>query len=166
MLLGGFAYSDPVAFGHELIRQQRRQLRIIRSAGGILADQLIGAGAVTQLVCAHVWNSVGPRPTWAFRRALERGIPHELQVEELSFGSLTLALFAGAAGLPFMPTTPALGTGHFTQRSFLPGKLAQLVSPFGGTPTTVVAPITPALGVFHAHRVDAFGNAQVGRSDG
>ena len=161
ILIGGFAYSDPVAFAHELVRQGRRDLRIVKSAGGVLVDQLIGAGCVRELVTAHVWNSVGPRPAHAFRRAVEHGVPTALALEELSFGSLTMALFAGAAGLPFMPTTPARGTGHDAHRSFLPEKLAEVTSPFDGVTTTVVAPLAPELGVFHVRRVDELGNAQV-----
>jgi glutaconate CoA-transferase subunit A len=61
-----------------------------------------------------------------------------------------------------MPTTPVQGTGHFTQRTFLPDKFAVLDNPFGGGgPVCVVPPLKPALGIFHVHRVDKYGNAQM-----
>src|SRR5438105_1656322 len=91
ILLGGFAYSDPFSVAHEIIRQGHRNLRILKTSGGVLVDQLIGAGCVRQLVSCHVWNSVGPEPAHAFRRALENESP-QLEIEELSFGAFTSAL--------------------------------------------------------------------------
>lgn len=161
VLIGGFAFSDPTAFAHELIRQGRRKLFIMKTSGGVLVDQLVGAGCVERLLSCHVWNSVGPVPAHCFRRALEQGKPHLMQIEELSYGAFTMALLAGACDLPFMPTTPVQGAGHFTQRTFLQDKFGVVGNPFGGGEVCVVAPLKPALGVFHVHRVDQYGNAQM-----
>lgn len=161
VMIGGFAFSDPTAFAHEIIRQGRRRLFVIKTSGGILVDQLVGAGCVDRLFSCHVWNSVGPVAAHCFRRAVEQGKPNAIAVEELSYGAFSMALLAGAGGFPFMPTTPMQGAGHFTQRTFRPDKLGVVSSPFGGEPVTVVSPVKPALGVFHAHRVDRFGNAQI-----
>ena len=70
LLIGGFAFSDPTALAHELIRQQRKNLFIMKTSGGVLVDQLIGAGCVERVLSCHVWNSVGPVPAHCFRRAL------------------------------------------------------------------------------------------------
>lgn len=161
VMIGGFAFSDPTAFAHEVIRQGRRGLTVIKTSGGVLVDQLVGAGCVDRLLSCHVWNSVGPVPAHCFRRAVERGRPNAIAVEEMSYGALSMALLAGACDLPFMPTTPVQGAGHFTTRTFRPDKMAVVASPFGGQPVTLVSPLQPALGVFHVHRVDRFGNAQM-----
>lgn len=161
VLLGGFAYSDPFAFAHELIRQRRRRLRVIKGSGGVLVDQLIGAGCIDELLFCHVWNSVGPEPAHCFRRAVEHDRPAPLAIEEMSFGAFTAALMAGACGFPFMPSTPVGGTGQFVQRGFLPNKFGTVESPFDGRPVTVVAPLRPRLGVFHVQRADRLGNGQV-----
>jgi glutaconate CoA-transferase subunit A len=161
VLIGGFAYSDPLAFAHELIRQGRRGLQVIKTSGGLLVDQLIGAGCVDSLLLCHVWNSVGPEPAHCFRRAVEHERPGPVRVEELSYGAMTMALLAGACDLPFMPTTPVQGAGHFTRRTFRPEKFGVVSSPFGGEDVVVVAPLAPELGVFHVQRVDTLGNAQV-----
>ena len=161
LLIGGFAFSDPTALAHELIRQQRKRLFIMKTSGGVLVDQLVGAGCVERLLSCHVWNSVGPVAAHCFRRALEQGKPHPIQIEELSYGAFTMALLAGACDLPFMPTTPVQGAGHFTQRTFLPEKFSVVENPFGGGPVCVVPPLKPALGIFHVHRVDQYGNAQI-----
>ena len=161
ILIGGFAFSDPTALAHEIIRQKRQNLYVMKTSGGVLVDMLVGTGLVSRLLSCHVWNSVGPVPAHCFRRALEKGRPSSIEIEELSYGAFTMALFAGACDLPFMPTTPVQGTGHFTVRTFLPQKFGLVEDPFGGRAVSVVAPIKPALGVFHVHRVDRLGNAQL-----
>jgi glutaconate CoA-transferase subunit A len=160
VLFGGFAYSDPFAAGHEIIRQGRRGLRVIKTSGGLLVDQLVGAGCVESLLMCHAWNSVGPEAAHCLRRATEHGIPAPLQLDELSFGGMTMALFAGACDLPFMPTTPARGAGHDTHRTFATDKLGTTTSPFDGREVDVVKPLRPDLGIFHVQRADRLGNAQ------
>lgn len=160
LMIGGFAFSDPTALAHELIRQQRRNLFVMKTSGGVLVDMLMGAGCVDRLLFCHVWNSVGPVPAHCFRRILESDEPR-VAIEEMSYGALTMALLAGACDLPFMATTPVQGSGHFTQRGFMPDKFAVVANPFDGRPVTVVPPLKPALGIFHVHRVDRFGNAQL-----
>lgn len=161
VLIGGFAFSDPTAFAHEVIRQGRRDLFVIKTSGGVLVDQLLGAGCISRLLFSHVWNTVGPVAAHCFRRALETGKPRPVLIEELSYGAFTMALLAGACDLPFMPTTPLQGSGHDTARSFIPDKLATVLSPFGGQSVSVVKPLKPELGIFHVHRVDSHGNAQL-----
>ena len=163
VLLGGFAYSDPFAFAHELIRQRRSRLRVIKGSGGVLVDQMIGAGCIDQLLFCHVWNSVGPEPAHCFRRALEQERPARVAIEEMSFGAFTAALMAGACGFPFMPSTPIAGSGQHAQQGFgfLPHKFATVDSPFDGRPVTVVAPLRPKLGVFHVQLADRLGNGQI-----
>ena len=161
LIIGGFAFSDPTALAHELIRQQRKGLFIMKTSGGVLVDQLVGAGCVARVLSCHVWNSVGPVPAHCFRRALEQGKPDAIEIEELSYGAFTTALMAGACDLPFMPTTPVQGAGHFTERTFLRDKFAVVENPFEGGPVCVVPPLKPALGFFHVHRADQYGNAQL-----
>jgi glutaconate CoA-transferase, subunit A len=161
LLLGGFAMSDPVAFGHELMRQGVTGLDLIKTSGGVLVDMLVGAGCVDRLRICHTWNSVGPEPAHCFRRAVESS-PAPIRVDELSFGAMTMGFAAAAWGLPFMPTAPMTLSGHDLQRPHWPDKLGTVVSPFEpGRLVTVVNRIAPPLGVFHVHRVDRHGNGQL-----
>lgn len=160
--IGGFAFSDPMALAHEIIRQGRTDLEIIKTSGGLLVDMLIGSGVVAKLAFCHVWNSVGPEPAHAFRRALEHDDPNSIQIDELSYGAMTMGLAAGAWGLPFMPTTPMALGGHDLERDWWPDKLSVVASPFEPDRlVSVVKAITPELGIFHVQRVDEYGNAQV-----
>lgn len=156
--LGGFGYNQPFAVVHELIRQEARELRVVRASGGVPLDLLIGAGCVREAVVSHCWNAIGPAPTYAFRRAVEDGVPRELDVEEFGLGELALRLFAGARGLPFVPAGAVEGTGQFQHRlhddKYTPVE-------FDGETHHVLKPLAPDVGFVHVQRADEEGNAQL-----
>lgn len=160
--LAGFAYSEPFAFVYEIIRQKNKNLFVIKTSGGLMVDMLLGAGCIKKLLISHVWNSVGPVPAHNFRRTFEKK-KAEVELEEMSFGVLTLALFAAAHHLPFMPTQPILGSGQFTHRGWMGKKKYGVVkNPFNKNENVVlVPPVKPQLGIFHVQRADEDGNAQV-----
>src|SRR5579883_3370380 len=81
----------PFAAGHELIRQQRRDLTLIGPISDMLFDQLIGAGCVRKVRAAWVGN-VSEGLAHNYRRATEQGIPHPLLIEEHSNFSMALSL--------------------------------------------------------------------------
>lgn len=158
---GGFGFLQAFSLAHEVIRQRKRELTVVREAGDILVDQLIGAGCVRRLVTSHVWNPIGPSSAYCFRRAVEERDP-PVEVEEMGYGSISMALMAGAMDLPFMPTTEHAGTGQFQHRSFLGERKFQVIeSPFSGEKVTVVAPLKPEVGLIHVQRADVEGNCQV-----
>lgn len=107
LYLGNFG-RQLFAVGHELIRQGRRDIHLVIGSGGILMDQLLGAGVLSAATFAHCWSPVGPVPAWNFRRACERGT--DVRLCEVSLGVLCSALRAGAWGVPFMPAPDLAGT--------------------------------------------------------
>src|SRR4051794_19389464 len=84
----------PFAAGHELIRQQRRDLTVIAPISDMLFDQLIGAGCVSRVVAAWVGN-VSAGLGHNYRRAVEQGVPRRIEVVDHSNYTLGLALLAG-----------------------------------------------------------------------
>jgi glutaconate CoA-transferase subunit A len=155
---GGFGQHTPFAAVHEIIRQRKKNLTITRAAGGVIFDQLIGAGCVKKIITSHVWNFVGPTPAYAFRRAVEKGQPN-IQIEEDSLLSLNMRYLAGSLGLPFMPIKSVMGTTIFER-----GKEKQyrtMNCPFTGEQLCLLRAINPNLGVLQVQRVDRDGNAQV-----
>ena len=46
----GFTHLIPFAAGHEIIRQNRRNLTLIRMTPDLVYDQMIGAGCASRLV--------------------------------------------------------------------------------------------------------------------
>lgn len=146
----------PFAAGHELIRQGRKDLTLVGPISDILFDELIGAGAAARVIAAWVGN-VSEGLGHNYRRAVERGQPHPLTVEDHSNYSISLALQAAALGAPYIPMRSLLGTDiardHPTMR--------EAVSPLDGTSTLLVPALQPDVAIIHAQRADEYGRAHV-----
>ena len=149
----------PFAAGHEIIRQKKRDLRLIGPISDILFDQLIGAGCVKDVVAAWVGN-VMMGSAYNFRRATEQenpGTPGEkLKVFNMTNFAISLALQAGAMGIPFLPTRSAMGSDVPKGNHFF----YQIISPFEPKETLLaVRAIQPDVAIVHVQRADKNGNA-------
>jgi glutaconate CoA-transferase subunit A len=149
----------PFAAGHEIIRQKKRELRLIGPISDILFDQLIGAGCVKDVVAAWVGN-VMMGSAYNFRRATEEenpGTPGEkLKVFNMTNFSISLALQAGAMGVPFLPARTAMGSDVPKGNHFF----YQIISPFQPQETLLaVRAIQPDVTIVHLQRADRHGNA-------
>src|SRR5207244_9365564 len=98
--LEGFTHLIPHAAGHELIRQRRRELTLVRMTPDVVYDQLIGMGGAHKLVFSWAGNP-GVGSLHRLRDAVEHGWPAPLELEEHSHAGMAAAYAAGAAGLPF-----------------------------------------------------------------
>src|SRR5215213_6510912 len=96
----GFTHLIPFAAGHEVLRQGRRELELIRMTPDVLFDQLIGMGVARKLVFSYGGNP-GVGSLHRFRDAIEHGWPAPLEIEEHSHAGMAAAWAAGAANLPF-----------------------------------------------------------------
>src|SRR5262252_3529493 len=97
--LEGFTHLIPFAAGHEILRQGRKDLTLIRMTPDLLYDQMIGMGAARKLIFSWGGNP-GVGSLHRFRDAVESGWPHSLEIEEHSHAAMANAYEAGAAGLP------------------------------------------------------------------
>src|SRR4051794_1772050 len=86
----GFTHLIPHAAGHELIRQGRRELALIRMTPDLVYDQLIGAGCARKLVFSWGGNP-GVGSLHRFRDAIQNGWPQPLEIEEHSHAGLATA---------------------------------------------------------------------------
>lgn len=144
----------PFAAGHELIRQGRRDLTLIGPVSDMLFDQLIGAGCVSRLAVAWVGNASAGLGH-CYRRAVEQGVPHPLEIIDYTNLSLSLALLAAAWGVPYLPTRSLLGSDllHTNPR------LRVEPSPFDGEPLVLVPALQPDVAILHVQRADELGGA-------
>lgn len=154
--LGNFG-AQLFAVGHEIIRQRRRDLDLVIGSGGILLDQLIGAGVAASATFGHCWSPVGPFAAHNFRRLAESG-ESPVVFHEVSLGMFTAALTAGAWGVPFMPFPGLDGTGFLTE-DWSRGRVEQVSTGFGSA--NVVRAISPDVAFVHADRCDPDGNAWI-----
>jgi glutaconate CoA-transferase subunit A len=152
----GFTHLIPVAAGHEVIRQGRRDLTVVRMTPDIIYDQLIGAGCVKRLVFSWGGNP-GVGSLHRFRDAVENGWPRPLEIEEHSHAGMANAYVAAASGLPFAVMRGYTGTD-------LPAHTAAIKPiecPFTGEVLTAVPALELDVAVVHAQRADRSGNVQM-----
>src|ERR1700686_5850272 len=109
LVMEGFTHLIPFAAGHEIIRQGRRNLTLIRMTPDLIYDQLIGAGCASKLVFSWGGNP-GVGSLHRLRDAVEQGWPAPLTIEEHSHAGMATAYAAGAANLPFGVLRGYVGT--------------------------------------------------------
>jgi glutaconate CoA-transferase subunit A len=138
----------PFAAGHELIRQRRRDLTLIGPISDSLFDQLVGAGCVARIVAAWVGN-VSEGLGHCYRRAVEKGIPRRIEVRDHSNFSVSLALWAAAWNVPYLPTVTLLGSDILRTNPTIE-RVDGLVH---------VQAVKPDVAILHVQRADAAGRA-------
>ena len=149
----GFTHLIPYAAGHEVIRQRRRNLTLIKMTPDIIYDQLIGMGCASRLVFSWGGNP-GVGSLHRFRDAVEHGWPGPLAVEEHSHAAMANAYEAGAAGLPCAVFRGYLGVD-------LPKvnpRIRHVTCPFTGEQLAAVPAHRPDVAVIHALKADRAGN--------
>jgi glutaconate CoA-transferase, subunit A len=153
MAMEGFTHLIPHAAGHEVIRQQRRHLTLIRMTPDLIYDQLIGMGCADKVVFAWCGNP-GVGSLHRMRDAIENGWPQPLAYEEHSHAAMANAYDAGAAGLPFAVFRGYIGVD-------LPKvnpAIRTITCPYTGEQLATVPAIRPDVAIIHALRADRDGN--------
>src|SRR6266404_7373952 len=105
----GFTHLIPFAAGHEIIRQRRRDLTLIRMTPDLIYDQMIAAGTASKLIFSYMGNP-GVGSLYCIRRAVEKGIPRPLELEEYSHYGLVGRYAAGASRAPFFALRSYFGS--------------------------------------------------------
>jgi glutaconate CoA-transferase, subunit A len=153
--LEGFTHLIPHAAGHELVRQGRKELTLVRMTPDVIYDQLIGMGCARKLVFSWGGNP-GVGSLHRLRDAVEQGWPGPLELEEHSHAGMAAAYAAGATKLPFGVVRGYEGT-DLADRT----RVAWITCPFTGQVLAAVPAIRPDVGVVHAQRADRAGNVQL-----
>ena len=153
--LEGFTHLIPHAAGHELIRQERRDLTLVRMTPDIVYDQMIGMGCARKLVFSWGGNP-GVGSLHRLRDAVEHEWPAPLELEEHSHAGMAAAYAAGASGFPFGVVRGYEGT-DLAERT----RVAWMTCPFTGEQVAAVAAIRPDVGIVHAQQADEAGNVQL-----
>lgn len=149
----GFTHLIPFAAGHEIIRQEKRDLCLIRMTPDLIYDQLIGTGCARKLVFSWGGNP-GVGMLHRLRDAVERGWPHTLELEEHSHAAMANAYAAGAAGLPCAIFRGYQGSDLVKVNP----RIRFIECPFTGEQLAAVPAIRPDLTIIHAQRADRAGN--------
>jgi glutaconate CoA-transferase subunit A len=156
VVMEGFTHLIPFAAGHEIIRQKRRDLTLARLTPDLIYDQMIAAGCVAKMIFSWAGNP-GVGALHAFRRAVEKGVPRPLAIEEYTHFGMVLRFMAGASNLPFLPTRNYPGT----DLTKVNPAFRKIRSPYSDEELWCVPAIRPDVTIVHAQRADADGNTQV-----
>jgi glutaconate CoA-transferase subunit A len=152
----GFTHLIPFAAGHEVIRQQKKRLTLIRMTPDLIYDQLIGMGCADKLIFSWGGNP-GVGSLHRLRDAVENGWPTPLALEEHSHAAMANAYEAGAAKLPFAVFRGYKGVD-------LPKvnpTIRSVTCPYTGEELATVPAIQPDVAFIHAQRADGAGNVML-----
>ena len=152
----GFTACICFAAGHEIIRQGRRDLTLCRMTPDLIYDQMIAAGCARKMVFSYLGNP-GVGSLHCVRRAVEKGLPRSIELEEYSHFGMVARYLAGAYRLPFFPLRSYVG-------SDLPRvnpRIRFVESPYDNGSIAVVPPLNPDVTIVHAQRADREGNTQL-----
>ncbi|HYT57480.1 MAG TPA: CoA-transferase [Verrucomicrobiae bacterium] len=152
----GFTGFICFAAGHEIIRQRRRDLTLIRMTPDLIYDQMIAAGTAKKLIFSYMGNP-GVGSLYCIRRAVEKGIPLPLELEEYSHYGLVGRYAAGASRLPFFPLRSYIGSDMIEANPLI----KVIDEPYGTGKIAVVPPLNPDVAILHAQRADRHGNTQL-----
>ena len=151
--LEGFTHLIPTAASHEIIRQGKKDLHLVRMTPDLVYDLLIGAGCARKLTFSWGGNP-GVGSLHRLRDAVEKKWPNALEIDEHSHADMANAYVAGASGLPFALLRAYLG-------SDLPKvnpSIKFIDCPFTGEKLAATPAVRPDVTVIHAQKADRKGN--------
>lgn len=153
--LEGFTHLIPFAAGHEIIRQGRKDLHLVRMTPDLIYDQMIGMGAARALTFSWGGNP-GVGSLHRLRDAVENGWPRPLQIHEHTHAGMAAAYCAGAARLPF-----GMLRSYNADLQAVNSELASVRCPYTGEQISTVPALNPDVTILHAQRADRIGNVEI-----
>ncbi|MDE3032941.1 MAG: CoA transferase subunit A, partial [Acidobacteriota bacterium] len=153
LALEGFTHLIPFAAGHEIIRQGRKDLHLVRMTPDLIYDQMIGAGCARALTFSWGGNP-GVGSLHRFRDAVERDWPHPLEIHEQAHAGMAVAYTAGAANLPFGMLRGYIGT----DLAKVNPDIRSVTCPYTGDRIATVPALHPDVTILHAQKADRRGN--------
>ncbi len=151
--LAGFTHLIPFAAGHEIIRQERKNLTLARATPDLVYDQMVAAGCAKKILFSYIGNP-GVGSLRVIRSAIETG---KIAWEEYSHFGMISRLQAGATGLPFMPMNDTAAVDLERANP----QIKRVIDPYSGKEVVVVPSLCPDVAIVHVQRADARGNAHL-----
>lgn len=154
LALGGNALQrSPIAFVKELVRQDKKELALIKTAGALDVDLLAAAKAIRAVYGGYIgFEMFGLAPS--YRKGVQS---KEIIVHEHACASVIAALRASIYGVPFQPINGFQGS----ELPSLTGLIKTVTCPFTGKETAAVEALQPDVAVVHVHIADELGNGYI-----
>lgn len=151
---GNVLHRSPLAFCRELIRQNRRGLKLVKTAGAHDVDILCSAGAVASVDAGFIGYETEYGLAMHYRKAVEGGL---VKANEHACYTVICALRASQYGVPFMPVR-GLMYGDLIEKN---DYFKVIEDPFSGEKITVVKALRPDYAILHVQEADEYGNARI-----
>tara|TARA_B100000989_G_scaffold224446_1_gene171841 strand:- start:119 stop:994 length:876 start_codon:yes stop_codon:yes gene_type:complete len=158
VFIGGFGHAIPFAIAHEIVRQKKHNLHLVKTGADIVFDFLVAGGCASRLSCGWYGNP-GIGMSNIISKAVASG---ELALTESTNFSMVLRLHAGKLGVPFIPS-PILANGDLA--GTVDG-IKTINCPFTDSQYQAHSALNPDVAIVHAQRSDIDGNAQLWGSVG
>lgn len=149
---GNVLHRAPMAFLRELVREEKKELRLVKTAGAMDVDLLCAGGCVQSVDAGFVSYETKYGLALHYRRAVESG---QVRANEHACYTVISALRAAVCGAPFMPVRGLVVSDLLKYNDYF----EVLEDPFGSGPIAVVKAIRPDTAVIHVQRCDRYGNA-------
>ena len=150
---GNTLHRGPGAAVHELVRQAKRGLEIVKTAGAYDVDLLCAAGCVQAVSAGFVGYETPFGMAQAYRRAVETGA---VEAREHACATVIAGLRAAIQGVPFMPVAGLQGSDLPRARGF-----QILPDPYSAAEVYVVPVLQPDVAIIHVQEADSAGNARI-----
>lgn len=154
--LEGFTHLIPTAAAHEIIRQGKQDLHLVRMTPDLVYDLLIGAGCARKLTFSWGGNP-GVGSLHRLRDAVEKHWPHKLEISEHSHAAMANAYVAGASNLPFAVLRGYQGSDLVKVNP----DIKFIDCPFSGEKLAAIPSVRPDVTVIHAQKADRKGNVLI-----
>ncbi|MCK6629583.1 MAG: CoA transferase subunit A [Anaerolineae bacterium] len=150
---GNTLHRSPSAAVHELIRQGKKGLNLVKTAGAYDVDILCGAGVASAVTAGFIGYENVFGMAGLYRQAVEAG---RVQACEHACYSVIAGLRAAAQGVPFMPVAGLTDSDVPAAQGFRP-----VIDPYTGQSVVAIPAITPDVAIIHVHEADTQGNARI-----
>jgi glutaconate CoA-transferase subunit A len=150
---GNTLHRGPCAAVHELVRQGRRGLEIVKTAGAYDVDLLCGLGVASAVSAGFVGFETAFGLAPSYRREVEQG---RVEAREHACYTVIAGLRAAIQGVPFMPVAGMVGSDLLAARGF-----KTVADPYTGREVVAAPMIVPDVAIVHVQEADALGNARI-----
>ena len=150
---GNTLHRGPGAAVHEIVRQGKKGLEIVKTAGAYDVDLLCAAGCVAAVSAGFVGYETPFGMAPAYRKAVESGV---VEAREHACATVIAGLRAAIQGVPFMPVAGLDGSDLPGARGF-----HTLTDPYSGANVFVVPAMKPDVALIHVQETDIAGNGRI-----
>lgn len=149
---GNTLHRAPMALAREIVRQRKKKLNIIKTAGAHEVDLLVRGDCVESVTAGFISYETEFGLAMYYRKAVETG---KVKANEHACYTVMCALNAGKINAPFMPVYGLKNSDLINANDYF----RVINDPFTGDSITVVKAIKPDVALIHVSECDEHGNA-------